>query len=41
MAGPVRAPASPCALLVPMLLTGGCGYEDFRFCSPVAVEHRL
>src|SRR3954470_835819 len=29
------------ALLVSMLLNGGCGYEDFRLYSLLAVEHRL
>src|SRR4051794_36023942 len=29
------------ALLVPMLLIGGCGYEDLRLCSLVAIERRL
>jgi hypothetical protein len=29
-------------LLVPILLNGGFGYEDYlRFCSPLAVDHRL
>ena len=29
-------------LLVSILLNGGFGYEDYlRFCSPLAVDHRL
>jgi hypothetical protein len=29
-------------LLVPILLNGGFGYENYlRFCSPLAVDHRL
>ena len=29
-------------LLVPILLNGGFGYEDYlRFCSPLAIDHRL
>jgi HSP20 family molecular chaperone IbpA len=29
------------ALLVPMLLNGGCGYEDSRLCAPVALQRWL
>jgi hypothetical protein len=29
-------------LLVPILLNGGFGYENYlRFCSPLAVDHRI
>jgi hypothetical protein len=35
-AGGVRGP------LISILLNGGFGYEDYlRFCSPLAVDHRL
>ena len=46
----VREPFGPGAdgrrryrrLLVPILLNGGFGYENYlRFCSPLAVVHRL
>jgi molecular chaperone IbpA len=40
--GPVRASADVRrACFVPMLLNGGCGYEDLRLLSPVAVHGRV
>jgi hypothetical protein len=45
--GALRGPAETGAggvrcLLVPILLNGGFGYEDYvRFFSPLAVDHRI
>jgi hypothetical protein len=39
--GPVRAPAVPGALLISMLLNGGCGYEDDEPRPLLADKHWL